>query len=106
MLSLFQREFRFRGIVFTNTKEIIALAKRLDVHTISHYPVNPYRMPYIRDMFVVTQKTFASRYYGYINSDILLSPNIMDVIKIVMYNVQSGFIKPNVSDMNYINDLQ
>lgn len=99
MLSLFQREFRFRGLVFTNTQTIISLAKRLNVQTVSHYPVNPYRMPYIREMYVTAKQTFSARYYGYVNSDILLSPNIMDVIKIAVHNVQLGKLNPIVGKM-------
>ena len=104
MLSLFQREFRFRGLVFTNTQNIISLAKRLNVKTVSRYPVNPYHMPYIREMYVTAKQTFSSRYYGYINSDILLSPNIMDVIKIAVHNVQLGKLNPIVRKMKRMND--
>ena len=53
-------------------------------------------MPYIRDMFVTAKKLFDSSYYGYINSDVLLSYQIFDVIKILRYNAFIGKLGPNV----------
>ena len=96
MLSLFQRLYRFRGIVYTNSPNLVGFAKRYHVLTISHYGTNPFRMPLVRDMFLRAKATFSASYYGYINSDILLSPNIMEAITVAAYNAQLGLISPYV----------
>lgn len=96
MLSLFQREFRFKGIVFTNTPSLIAFAKRHKVNTISKYPVNRFHMPLIREMFLLSHATYSASYYGYINSDILLSPNIFQAVSFTAYNSRLGLLKPYV----------
>ena len=100
MLSLFQRELRFKGIVFTNTPSLIAFAKRHRVLTISKYPVNKYHMPLIREMFRLSESTFSASYYGYINSDILVSPNIMHAVAIAAYNTQLGLLDSYVGVKN------
>lgn len=96
MLSFFQREFRFKCIVFTNTPSLIAFAKRYKVLTISKYPVNKFHMPLVREMFTLSQSTFSASYYGYINSDILLSPNIIHAVALAAYNTQLGLLNPYV----------
>ena len=90
MLSFFQREFRFKGIVFTNTPSLIAFAKRYKVLTISKYPVNKFHMPLVREMFTLSQSTFSASYYGYINSDII------HAVALAAYNTQLGLLNPYV----------
>ena len=106
MLSLFQLLFPMKGVVFTNTVQIRRVAERAGLTVVRNYKsewrrglmrrTNPYKMPYIRDMFVTAKKLFDSSYYGYINSDVLLSYQIFDVIKILRYNAHIGKLGPHV----------
>ena len=106
MLSLFQLLFPMKAVVFTNTVQIRRVAERAGLTVVRNYKsswhggltrrTNPYKMPYIRDMFVTAKKLFDSCYYGYINSDVLLSYQIFDVIKILRYNAFIGKLGPNV----------
>ena len=49
-------------------------------------------MPYIRGMFVRAKQLFDSDYYGYINSDILLTFNLFDVLEICKKNAELGIM--------------
>lgn len=57
---------------------------------------NPYKLPLIDNMFEVARKLFDSSYYGYINSDILISPSLFDALAICIKNVQLGILEDNV----------
>ena len=58
--------------------------------------VNNYSMPLIRYMFVRSLQLLNSTYYGYINSDIIVTPNLFDTLKKCQQLVKSQRIKPQV----------
>ena len=107
MFNLFQRYFNFKGIVFTHSKPIIQQAKEENITVIRNYQysknsiqslprINPYGLPYIQDMFVRATKMFSSDYYGYINSDIMLSYNIFEILELCKNNAKQGMISLRV----------
>lgn len=53
-------------------------------------------MPIVRDMFVQAAQLFDSDYYGYINSDILLTFNIFEVLELCKKNALLGNISLRV----------
>ena len=106
MFNLFQRSFNFKGIVFTTSDSIISLANEEKVTVVTSFPFNfvcfvinsknVYGMPILRDMLVKAREMFDSDYYGYINSDILLSLNLFEVLDICKQNALLGNISLRV----------
>lgn len=47
-------------------------------------------------MFSTAEKLVQSRYYGYLNSDILLQPTIFDVLHFCHSQVEKGMLSPSV----------
>lgn len=58
--------------------------------------MNRFGLPIVKGMFLRAQAMYDSDYYGYINSDILLSFNIFDVIEICKKNAEMGNISLRV----------
>ena len=106
MFNLFQRSFNFKGLVFTHSNLIIELAKNESISYITEFEyssyfffsnrLNPYGMPIVRDMFIKATGLFDSDYYGYINSDILLSFNIFEILELCKKNAELGNISLRV----------
>lgn len=100
MMCLFQREFNMHAMVFTRSKQIIAQAKQCGITVVQKFPfgppaavrrrVNRFGMPFVRGMFVRAKQMFDSDYYGYINSDILLTFNLFDVLELCKQNAARG----------------
>lgn len=81
MLSLFQREYSFRGVVFTSSPCIIRFCKHMNVTVIDHYLTNPYNMPLVRDLFQQAFHAFRADFYGYVNSDVIIDISIFSLLK-------------------------
>ena len=47
-------------------------------------------------MFQTARNLYDSSYYGYINSDILLSPSLFDALSICLAHIQTGVLDTNV----------
>ena len=58
--------------------------------------VNTYKLPFIGGMYEIASQMFESEYYGYINADILLSPNVFDILERCKLNAQAGLIHRRV----------
>lgn len=106
MLDLFQRSYSFRAIIYTNDPVIVSVCNALHIMTDGNYEwpsrcgvrhrVNVHNMPIMRYMFVRSQQLLQSHYYGYINSDIVVAPNLFDVLKSCKKLVEKKKIKPRV----------
>ena len=53
-------------------------------------------MPLIRYLFMRSVELAESDYYGYINSDIIVTPNLFETLDEVQELVKKGKIKPKV----------
>ena len=53
-------------------------------------------MPLIRYMYNRTSHIVSSDYYGYINSDIVVTPNIFETLDFIENMVKEGKVKPKV----------
>ena len=47
-------------------------------------------------MFQTARNLYDSSYYGYINSDILISPSLFDALSICLAHIQTGVLDTNV----------
>ena len=52
--------------------------------------MNPFGLPTITSMFYEAQRLFDAKYYGYVNSDILLEPAIFEVLRYCSSLVSEG----------------
>ena len=57
---------------------------------------NRYKMPIIGALFSAARRTFDGSYYGYVNSDVLMTVQIFEVIRILQYNTFIGALGPDV----------
>lgn len=106
MFELFQRYYNFRAVVYTNSPVVISLCSRLGIYTEGNYEypiktfvtnrVNAYNMPLIRYMYNRTMHLVSSDYYGYINSDIIMTPNIFETLDATEQLVKEGKVNQNV----------
>ena len=101
MFDLFQRHFRFKAILFTHSPKITELATKLNITVIRDYQKNPFNLPYVRDLYLQSFHTYRSQFYGYINSDIIISPSIFSLIRQVTKKMESKQI-PQVVGMEKI----
>ena len=51
-------------------------------------------LPIVREMFTAMKKLYKAEYYGYVNSDILLSPSLFSVLS----SLSSHYEKNELSD--------
>lgn len=72
-------------------------AQPLGIYCEGKYELNPYGMPLASYMFNRTKHLVEADYYGYINSDIVISPNIFEVLELSKGLVASGTISKKVS---------
>lgn len=80
-MSLFQQEYSFKGIVFTTSHSLISFCESKNITVIQRISRNEFGLPYVRDMLIELKARYNSSYYGYMNSDILLNPNIISTLK-------------------------
>lgn len=80
LLSLYQNLYPFKTLVVSSSPSIILLCKKLSIKTISKVESNPYGLPYVRSLLEELKRQFDSDFYGYINSDILISPNVLLIL--------------------------
>ena len=101
MFDLFQRNFNFKAVLFTHSRRITELAMKLNVTVIRNYQQNPFNMPYVRDLYLQSFHLYHSQFYGYINSDIIVSPSIFSLLRQVKKRMESKSI-PRVVGMKKI----
>ena len=90
-MSLFQREFSCRTIMFTTDRSIQEFCNSLHVTTSSDFRTNPYKLPYIGSLFETAASMFKAHFYGYINSDILVSTEIFAVLPFILQEKRRSF---------------
>lgn len=61
-------------------------------------------MPTITSMFAIAQRMLKAKYYGYLNSDILVEPRLFDVLSFCEQNVKQGTLSAQVSESLLFND--
>ena len=59
--------------------------------------VNPYGLPIITSLFSKAYQTIEAKYYGYLNSDILLQPTVFEVLHYCMNQTERGVLAREVS---------
>ena len=60
------------------------------------YQANMYGMPFVRDLYLKAYYTLNSHFYGYINSDIIISNSIFPFLKLVKQRMDRGKLPQKV----------
>ena len=106
LYSVFAESFLLTQVPFRallrNWESLLWLIIRMHFH-MWWYSLNPYKMPVINDMFMKATRLFDSDYYGYINSDILVTPNLFQFIELCRLNAEEGNINKRVSVIEWMN---
>lgn len=107
MMEFFQKQYAFRAVVFSRSQSVIVFCREHHITCITDYasfplPLltrssNPFHMPLIRFFLLQAQRLFPSRYYGYINSDILLSSSLFAVLSQCTALQMQGTIRKRVA---------
>ena len=97
MYAHFQTYFNFKAIVFSRSPLIASVCAKYNITVVDHYQTNPYGIPLIRDLFLQSYYLIKSRFYGYVNGDIVLSPVLFTFLTEVESRIRRGEIPPNVN---------
>ena len=68
----------------------------MGIYSEGNYGVNKYGMPLASYMYNRTQILVEADYYGYINSDIIVSPNLFDILAKCDQLAKKGVISQKV----------
>lgn len=97
MYTFFQRHYNFKAIVFSKSPLIAEICQEYNITVVDHYLTNMYNLPLIRDLFQQAFHLIRSRFYGYVNSDILMSPVLFPFLAEVDQRIQQRDIPNNVT---------
>lgn len=80
MLSLYQRYYRLKPVVFSQSDAVLQYARQKKVEVITEVDRNEFGVPIYRSLLSSLKKRYRSLLYGYMNSDILIDPSIFSFI--------------------------
>lgn len=58
--------------------------------------LNPYGLPYFKSFFNYIEKNYDSDFYGYVNSDILFSSKLINILHFIKQKQQKNYLKKKV----------
>ena len=80
-MSTYQNQFNFKGVVFTESNAVKTEALNYNLTVFTHLSRNEYGLPLISSMFEIMKENINANNYGYMNSDILLNPKVLTLLK-------------------------
>ena len=92
MVDLLSTSFNVHFILFSSNREIKQQFNTSHCMVVSDYARNPYGIPIINSMFSIAHRLVNAKYYGYVNSDILLQPSLFRVLSFLDSRVRSGIL--------------
>lgn len=96
MLSLYQRSFSCKGIVFSDSNTVKDFASQSDVMTMSNIVRNKYGLPIISSLFQRARSAVNGSFYGYINSDVVLNPRVFSLLPTITKLIDQGKLSPRL----------
>lgn len=96
MLSLYQKSYSFRAVMFSTSPSVLSICNHYNITTISSFEVNMYNLPVLKSLLLLSKKRYACTYVGYINSDILFSPSLFDICSILQEKVKNSELSSSV----------
>ena len=101
MLSLYQQHFSFKAVMFSTSKSIRLYCKYHSIRVVSSFTVNMHGLPVLKNMILSTRLLYTAHLVGYMNSDILFSPSLFDMMRFLLSEEQKGAISPAVSTSSF-----
>ena len=80
MLSLYQKYYRIKPVIFSQSDAVLDYATHKKVTVISEVDRNEFGVPIYRSLLSSMKKRYRFLLYGYMNSDILMDPLIFSAI--------------------------
>lgn len=95
-MGLYQKEYSFRGVVFSKSPAIIHVADFYNLTVIKNVSCNTYGLPFFRSIFQQMRTKVNAQYYGYINSDILLHPRVFELLPIITTKMKNNLLSNRI----------
>ena len=92
--AVYHARFSYHCILFTDNQDIIRFFEHSICKVITDFKRNPYGLPYVYSMYSIASTVYKAKYYGYLNSDILIEPVVFPVLNYLDKQVQNGSISP------------
>ena len=92
--AVYHARFSYHCILFTNNQDIIRFFEHSVCKVITDFKRNPYGLPYIYSMYSIASTVCKAKYYGYLNSDILIEPVVFSVLNYLDKQARAGSISP------------
>ncbi|KAK8799465.1 hypothetical protein WA158_006014 [Blastocystis sp. Blastoise] len=83
-------------VLFTDVENYISFSKEQGCIVISHFITNENHIPYINDLFIYIQEHYKAKFYGYINSDILLDDTIVTTLNSISSEISRNKLQKKV----------
>lgn len=109
-LSLLQRHFSFRAVLFSASPFAAHLCNRLGIDLIPAYMcesplsltrrTNFAKLPVVPELLKACRKLYSADFYGYLNSDILPSPSLFPVLDFLLSKHSQGELTDGVSPLS------
>lgn len=91
-MNYYYRKFGIRSVVLTESTEVVKRCTELNILTEPIQEVNPYGMPILRSMLLYIQEHYDVDQYIYINSDILLNPEVFLIAEAIKNDVKQPVV--------------
>lgn len=82
--------------MFSKHPYIVSLCRSHGIAVERNYRHNRYDLPILRNLLLYAQSVFTSKYYGYINSDVLISPDVFEALRITALLTKNGKLRAAV----------
>lgn len=91
LMDVYIGEFNVHCIFYTRNDTIATMFNRTGYTISGSYQCNPYGVPYINSL-LQGAKHFNANYYAYINSDILIDPEMFSVLSFMQREMMKGSV--------------
>ena len=95
-MSLYQREFDFKGVVFSNSPKIKDVAAAYNLTILPIVKRNKFKLPVFKELMGTLTQKFNASFYGYMNSDILMNPSVFTLLQKAQVVINNRLFPPIV----------
>lgn len=96
MMHLYQQYYSFKGIVFTTSPIIIDYCNQHNLTVITTFERNQFNLPQVNSLFIEMVNRVNASFYGYMNSDILIHPNVFNLLPVIHTKIENGVLPTDV----------
>ena len=92
LANVYSAHYRLHCVVFSNNTDVISLFQRSSCSILRNYARNPYGLPIITSLYSIVGSRYSAKYYGYVNADILMTPELFSVLDFLDAKARSNSI--------------